>query len=62
MVKQKFWRLEIEIVFWAVFDVMALGPVLLMHRKNFKLGPAQPPNEDSEVSDPSEHSPESAGV
>lgn len=62
MVKQKFWRLEIEIVFWAVFDVMALGPVLLMHRKNFKLGPAQPPVEDSEVSDSSDHSPKSAGV
>ena len=35
-VKKKFWRLELEIILWAIFDLMALGPVLMMHQKNFK--------------------------
>jgi hypothetical protein len=47
VVKQKFWRMEIEIVFWAFFDLMALGPVLLMHQKNFTEDPQQPILDDS---------------
>jgi len=27
--------MELEIILWAIFDLMALGPVLLMHQKNF---------------------------
>ena len=31
-----FWRLEAELILWPIFDVPALGAILLMHNRNFR--------------------------
>ncbi len=35
VVKSMHWRTELEYVTWTLFDLMAIVPILMMHRKNF---------------------------
>jgi hypothetical protein len=30
-------RIELQLVLWPIFDFLAIGPVLLMHHKNFAI-------------------------
>ena len=33
----RFWRLEAQLIIWPCLDLLSIVPVLIFHRKNFKI-------------------------